>query len=201
MDLGNNQQRRPQPRGERLEGNSTRRAGLTSPSRPVSAWLGALPDTRQQEATGWQGNPDSPSNLTSRLQKIRRIKEQIKWQNEEVVSQIKMWDILQDNWPCFSTNKWHSKWEGEQLQIKRDLEDTQANVMCGPHEDSDSNWPSVKRQFWDNKGNFNINSVLGDIKDGLGFAGGITIRGDTDIWLCFLGVFLVFCLFFWSPCL
>ena len=44
-------------------------------------------------------------NLSSRLQTIRRIMEFLKRQNEEVVSQIKIWDSPQDNWSGFLQKK------------------------------------------------------------------------------------------------
>ena len=55
-------------------------------------------------------------NLSSRLQTIRRITEFLKRQNEEVASQIEIWDSPQDNWPSFlQKNEWHSKWKKEHL--------------------------------------------------------------------------------------
>ena len=104
---------------------------------PVSATLQGFDVLQQEVSSPSQNTLDAPHNRSltpaSRLQKIRKIKKQIKWQNEKVVSQIKMWDIPKDKWPRFFNKQMTFKTGGGQVQIKRDLGDIQVNVMSGPY--------------------------------------------------------------------
>lgn len=96
------------PRDERLMGNSVTEGPADHPDCTISLsvsrsayWCAVTGDTQPPSGDPTlppgQMEPESNFQVTENKEDER----QIKWHNEGVVSQLEMWNILQDDWPSF----------------------------------------------------------------------------------------------------